>query len=198
MANPYSFSETLRFFGRWVRDPFLIGAVAPSSIGLSRGMAKPIDLEAPGVVIELGGGTGKMTKAMLDHGVPPDRLYVIEKDPDLHRLLTSRFPDVTIVNSDAAQVADVAASHGLDTVKAVVSGLPLIGMPFPVRQAIVGQVFQVLAPRGIFVQFTYMLKSPVNEQLMAEFGLVGRWVERIWRNMPPARVWVYRRKAEAA
>ena len=64
MAEAHSLSESLRFFTRWVQDPFLIGAVAPSSRGLARGMAAPVDAAADGHVIELGGGTGKMTVSM--------------------------------------------------------------------------------------------------------------------------------------
>ena len=196
MAKPYSLAETLSFFGRWIRQPLLIGAVAPSSAGLSRGMSKPVDPARPGWVIELGGGTGKMTRAALDRGIAPDRLLVIEKDPDLHRTLTARFPAVPIVNGDATEVATHAAARGAHPVKAVISGLPLIGMPIAVRRQIVGGVFEVLEPGGIFVQFTYSLVSPVHPSILDDLGLTGRWVERIWWNLPPARVWVYRRRSE--
>lgn len=196
MAKPHSFGETLSFFGRWVRNPFLIGAVAPSSAGLARGMSKPVDPAAPGWVIELGGGTGKMTQGALDRGIDPSRLLTIEKDPDLYRLLVDRFPGVTIVNGDATQVATIAAAHGAAPVKTVISGLPLIGMPIDIRRAIVAGVFQILEPGGAFVQFTYTMVSPVHPTILDEMNLTGEWVERIWWNLPPARVWVYRRRGE--
>ena len=197
MGKPHSLGESVAFFGRWLRNPLSIGAVAPSSQGLARGMSKPVDAAQPGWVVELGGGTGKMTQAALDQGIDPARLLVIERDPDLHRLLVDRFPAATIVNGDATQVAEIARDHGAAPVKAVSSGLPLIGMPVDIRRAIVGGVFQVVEPGGVFVQFTYTLVSPVSAAIMQEFGLTGRWVERIWWNLPPARVWVYRRRGDA-
>ena len=195
-CKPYSWAETAYFFRRWLREPFLIGAVAPSGRGLSTGMAHPVDPMAPGVVIELGAGTGKMTRGLLDRGIPPGALYPIEKDPVLHGLLVERFPDLRITLGDAAEVPRIASDLGLSRVKAVVSGLPLIGMPVPIRQAIVSGVFEVLAPAGIFVQFTYTPVSPVHRTIMEQVGITGRSVKLVWLNLPPARVWVYRRRGE--
>ena len=197
IPEPYSLAETFYFFRRWLRDPYLIGAVAPSGRGLSTGMARPVDPGAPGAVIELGGGTGKMTRGLLDRGIPAGDLFPIEKDATLHGLLVERFPELCITHGDATDVAGIASDLGLDRVKAVVSGLPLIGMPYPVRQAIVGGVFEVLAPGGIFVQFTYTPVSPVHRTIMAQAGITGRSVKLVWLNIPPARVWVYRRLQDA-
>ena len=194
MATPHTLRESLRFFVRWLGNPYLIGAVAPSSRGLANGMARPVDMDAPGGVVELGGGTGKMTQALLDRGLPSDRLMVVEKDPEMHRKLADRFPSLRVVNGDAAELGDLVRSEGFGEVKAVVSGLPLIGMPQPIRKAIVGQSFEAMGPDGIFVQFTYTLVSPVPPDMLTELGLEGRWVERVWWNLPPARVWVYRRR----
>ena len=192
MAKPFSIGESLSFFWRWLRNPFLIGAVAPSSIGLSNAMAAPVDLSAPGKVIELGGGTGKITSALLKHGVPPSDLFVVEKDPALHRLLVERFPGVTVVNGAAERIRHHAEALGLDRVKAVVSGLPLIGMPFEIRREICDQTFEILAPDGVFVQFTYGPVSPVSKRIMARSDAVGVPTQKIWKNIPPATVWVYR------
>lgn len=195
-CKPHSLAETAYFFRRWLRDPYLIGAVAPSGRGLSMGMARPVDPQEPGAVIELGGGTGKMTQGLLDRGIPPADLFPIEKDETLHNLLVARFPELRITCGDAANVHQIAQDLGLSRVKAVVSGLPLIGMPYPIRQAIVGGVFEVLAPGGVFVQFTYTPVSPVHRTIMDQVGIIGRSVKLVWLNVPPARVWVYRRRAE--
>lgn len=197
MPKPHSLAESLYFFRRWLRDPYLIGAVAPSGKGLATGMARPVDPAAPGAVIELGGGTGKMTRGLLEHGIPPADLFPVEKDETLFGLLVERFPQLRITHGDAADLGRIAGDLGLSRVKAVVSGLPLIGMPRPVRRAIVGSAFDVLEPGGIFVQFTYTPVSPVHPGIMAEVGIGGRAVKLVWLNLPPARIWVYRRLSEA-
>ena len=194
IARPSALADTVYFLRRWVKEPFLIGAVAPSGRGLSDGMAAPVDPTLPGAVVELGGGTGNMTQSLLNRGIAPGDLVSVEKDPEMHRRLAARFPGVRAVQGDAAAVPSIAAALGLDWVKAVVSGLPLIGMPLEVRRRIVGGVFEVLAPGGIFVQFTYTLVSPVPASIMDALAIEGRWVQRIWLNIPPARVWVYRRR----
>lgn len=197
ILKPHSLAESLYFFRRWLRDPYLIGAVAPSGRDLAAGMAGPVDPAAPGAVIELGGGTGRMTRGLLDRGIPPADLFPVEKDETLYGLLVARFPELRIIHGDAADLAHIAGDLGLAQVKAVVSGLPLIGMPRPVRRAIVGSAFDVLAPGGIFVQFTYTPVSPVHASIMEEVGIAGRAVKLVWLNLPPARVWVYRRLSEA-
>jgi len=78
------------FFGRWLRAPHRIGAVAPSSRFLARAMATQVDLRRPGPVIELGGGTGSVTKALLEAGLPVERLIVVERDVRLYKMLRRR------------------------------------------------------------------------------------------------------------
>jgi phosphatidylethanolamine/phosphatidyl-N-methylethanolamine N-methyltransferase len=196
MKNNDPLTDTLYFLYRWVRDPFLIGAVAPSGKELSANMAAAIDPATPGAVIELGPGTGSMTRAILEHGVPPGDLFPIEKDPDLCQRLTERFPDVRVTLGDACEVRAIARDLDAGPVKAVVSGLPLIGMPYDLRLRIVEGAFEVLAPGGVFVQFTYMPVSPVHPRILDTLQLVGRAMHKIWLNLPPATVWVYRRLPE--
>jgi phosphatidylethanolamine/phosphatidyl-N-methylethanolamine N-methyltransferase len=196
--RPTPLADTAYFLRRWVRQPLLIGAVAPSGRALSDGMAAPVDPDRPGAVIELGGGTGNLTRSLLARGVAPGDLFPIEKDPEMHGRLSGRFPGVEVTLGDAAEIAGIARDLGLGPVKAVVSGLPLIGMPYEIRQRIVGGIFEILAPGGVFVQFTYTPVSPVHPSIMDGFGIEGRRVRHVWLNIPPARVWVYRRREDAA
>src|SRR5271165_6980183 len=80
------------FFAPFLRDPLGIGAVAPSSAAVARAMADGLTLERPGMVLELGGGTGSVTRALLAAGCPPERLVVIERETALARVLRRRFP----------------------------------------------------------------------------------------------------------
>ncbi len=189
--------ESLRFLGLWLKDPFRIGAVAPSGRALARAMVAQIASGRPGAVIELGAGTGAFTRQMLSAGIRPEDLLVVEKTPEMHAVLVERFPRLRIVLGDATEVARHAAEAGVDRVKAVISGLPLIGMPAEIRERIVDQSLGLTGPDGVFVQFTYTTVSPVSPKIMDKLGVEGRRMTWAWLNLPPAAVWVYRRRAPA-
>lgn len=187
------------FFSLWLKSPLSIGAVAPSSEGLARAVAhatvSQIAHAPAGPVIELGGGTGRITRALLDAGIAPDRLHVIECDPYLYSVLRRRFPQVHVVRGDARHLRALCREEGIEPATAIVSGLPLLSLPRTVRTEIVEESFGALRDGGVFVQFTYAPVSPLPRRLM---GLTGRPVRTIWLNVPPATVWCYRRAATSA
>jgi phosphatidylethanolamine/phosphatidyl-N-methylethanolamine N-methyltransferase len=177
------------FLRRWLRNPMRIGAIAPSGRALADAMARLVPLDDDSPVVELGGGTGVITAALLRAGVAPGRLVVIERDGLLHRHLSERFPHVRVVLGDAAHLAETLRPLGISGVGAVVSGLPLLSMPRPIQDQIVRSAFALLTPGGPFIQFTYGPFSPVGRQRLGVTGSVAR---RIAANFPPASVWVYR------
>jgi phosphatidylethanolamine/phosphatidyl-N-methylethanolamine N-methyltransferase len=181
--------EVAIFFTRWLKAPHHIGAVAPSSRFLARAMATQVDLRRAEPVIELGGGTGSVTKALLEAGLPVDRLIVVERDVRLYKMLRRRFPQLRIVLGDARHLVDLLHPLGIDAVSAVVSSLPLVAMPKMMRRQIIDQSFALLGEAGRFIQYTYSLTSPLARR---EFGLRGRVAARVWLNFPPASVWNYR------
>jgi phosphatidylethanolamine/phosphatidyl-N-methylethanolamine N-methyltransferase len=184
--------EAALFLSRWLRAPNLIGAVAPSGRSLARAMARQIEPGGDGFIIELGGGTGSITRALLEAGVAASRLVVIERDRMLAALLRKRFPGLKVVRGDAAELGALLLPLGIDTVAAVVSSLPLLSMPKPLRRRIIEASIAVLGPHGTFVQYTYGVASPLAAP---EFGLTGEVADRIWLNVPPAVVWRFRRLA---
>jgi phosphatidylethanolamine/phosphatidyl-N-methylethanolamine N-methyltransferase len=179
------------FLSRWIRAPLRIGAVAPSSPRLGREMARAIDPHRAEMVVELGGGTGRITRALLDAGVAPDRLVVIEADDKLAALLRVRFPQLRIIQGDARDLRDLLRPLGIEHASAVVSGLPILSMPPETQQRIIGEAFALMGENGTFVQFTYGPVSPVMAR--ARIGLIAEVTGRVWRNFPPASVWRYRR-----
>src|SRR6266849_4533708 len=181
--------EVAIFFTRWLKAPHHIGAVAPSSRFLARAMATQVDLRRAEPVIELGGGTGSVTKALLEAGLPVDRLIVIERDVRLYKMLRRRFPQLRIVLGDARHLVELLRPLGIDAVSAVVSSLPLVSMSKTMRRQIINQSFALLGDAGRFIQYTYSLSSPLAGR---EFGLRGRVAARVWLNFPPASVWNYR------
>lgn len=176
--------------GLWLRSPLEIGAIAASSGSLARAMARPVNLNRPGVVVELGGGTGSVTEALLERGVPAERLVILERHPRLHALLEHRFPQSTVIRGDAADLPTLLAERGLHRVNAVVSGLPLLAMSEDQQRAIVVAAFQVLPRGGRFVQFSYGPTCPVPEKMRAGLGVRAHILANIFWNLPPARVWV--------
>ena len=184
------FEHEAKFLRSWLNNPLKTGALSPSSKDLSRAMAAPVDLSVPGMIVELGPGTGPVTAALLEHGVPPERLVLIEYNPVFVKLLQERFPGVHVVQGDAYRIRATLEGVCLDPLAAVVSSLPLMTRPDDDRLRLVHEAFSLMHPDAKFVQFTYGPASPVplKGQKFAGFGS-----KRIWRNLPPARVWTYRR-----
>lgn len=175
---------------KWLRAPFRIGAVAPSSRQLARAMAAQVDLSRPGPVVELGGGTGAITRALLER-VDTDRLYSLEFDRELAQTLRHRFPRLHVVEGDACELVELMAARGITGASNVVSGLPLLGMPPSVQRRIVAAAFALMGDTGRFIQFTYGPATPLRAHLVRELGLVARRADHVLWNMPPARVWCY-------
>lgn len=176
--------------GLWLRSPFEIGAVAASSGPLARAMARQVNPSRPGLVVELGGGTGAITEALLRRGIAANQLVIVERHPRLHALLRKRFPEATVIQGDAAHLRQLLAAHGLRGVRAVVSGLPLLAMAEAQQRAIVDAALGVLSPGGRFIQFSYGPACPVPQKLRKQLGVRARSVANVLWNLPPARVWV--------
>ncbi len=186
--------ELALFLGRWLKAPHRIGALAPSSRYLAQAMARQVDMRQARLVVELGGGTGSITRALLAAGLAPEKLVVVERDERLHRLLAERFPGLRVLQGDATQLVALLRPLGITGASAIVSSLPLLSMPKRLRHRIVEQSFALLGERGALVQFTYGIASPLPAR---EFAVSGRVAARVWRNLPPAFVWRFERKAGA-
>jgi phosphatidylethanolamine/phosphatidyl-N-methylethanolamine N-methyltransferase len=189
---------TALFLKRWLRRPFATGAVMPSGRLLAEAMARTTQSASagwPGHVVELGAGTGEVTKALLAAGVVPERLVLVERDPEFAGFLRRRFAGPRILEGDAARLPQLLAEHGIAPVAAVVSSLPLLSLPSEVVNGIVAGVFEALPRGGALVQFTYGPKPPIPSALRERLHLRGERGPRIWRNVPPAVVWTFRRPA---
>jgi phosphatidylethanolamine/phosphatidyl-N-methylethanolamine N-methyltransferase len=147
--------------------------------------------------VELGAGTGEVTKALLTAGIAPERLALIERDPELAIFLRRHFLGPKIIEGDASRLPRLLADHGVSTVAAVVSSLPLLSLPAGVVNGIVGGVFEALPRGAALVQFTYGPTPPVPRALRERLQLDGVHGKRIWRNVPPAVVWTFTRPPAA-
>jgi phosphatidylethanolamine/phosphatidyl-N-methylethanolamine N-methyltransferase len=184
--------DEVRFIRSWIERPLSIGAVTPSGKLLARTMARYVDPNSTGPVVELGPGTGPVTEALVESGVDPARLVLVEFNPSFCRILKSRYPEATLVQGDAYSMRRLLESLLLQPAAAVVSGLPLITKPIKMRMRLLRDAFDLMLPNAPFVQFTYSMASPVPvPRHLAGFSVESS--PRIWMNIPPARVWVYRK-----
>ncbi|MBO6756423.1 MAG: methyltransferase domain-containing protein [Roseibium sp.] len=183
--------DELRFLRGWVVNPLKTGAVAPSGPDLARKMASFVEVGPHVKVLELGPGTGVMTKALLDRGLGQKNITAIEYNPTFCRLLQSRYPGLKMINGDAYALARTLCLDPSSPLEfdAIVSSLPLLTRPEPHREALLTEAFGVLKPGGPFIQFSYGLRPPVRPAGAAIVAVPSKWV---WKNLPPARVWVYR------
>ncbi len=176
------------FLGEMIRNPGTVRAIAPSSPGAARLMTEGLEaVTAP--IVEIGPGTGAFTKAILERGIAPNRLTLLELNPRFCEELRDKFPGVRVLNQSAETISRI----GLVQVGAVVSGVPVLAKP-ALQRAIVGRAFEVLAPGGFFTQITYATSSPVSPALQAELGISAVKRGTVWANLPPARIFEYRRK----
>ena len=180
----------MRFFRTWFEKPLRVGAVTPSSKALARTMAAFINPSAPGPIIELGPGTGPITEALITQGIDPARLVLVEFDATFCRLLRARYPSATVLQGDAYGLKRILGNFLREPAAAVVSGLPLFTKPLRVRLRLLFEAFGLMLPGAPFVQFTYNAVAPIPTRLDRVRVEAS---ERVWMNIPPARVWVYRR-----
>lgn len=190
-----SLADSARFIRQWVENPRLIGAVSPSGPALAKAMASYVDLKKAGPIIELGPGTGPVTQALLARGIAPERLVLVEYEQGFCNLLAERYPGVQIVQGDAYSLKNTLQNKLSAQPTTVVSSLPLLVRPERDRVELLHQAFELMGAEGLFIQFTYGLtKSPMPMHAHSINGAyVGKGSAPILLNIPPARVWRYRK-----
>ena len=184
------FSEEIRFFRGWIDGPKAVGSIVPTSDTTARRMAGVIDTGSGLPVLEVGAGTGVITKAILAHGVAPGDLVSVEYSADFVEHLREHYPGVNVIKGDAFNLSSSLGTYAGKTFDSVVSGIPLLNFPMAKRVAFVEDLLDRV-PRGRpVVQITYGPRSPVAP------GKGNYTVEKldfVMRNIPPAHLWLYRR-----
>lgn len=187
-------TEYLDFLAAWVKKPRQTASVVPSSRYLARLMVAQIDPQ-DGRVLELGGGTGVFTRAILETGLPPEKLEVVEINPAFARGLRRHFPHVSVLETPA-QIVSTATAGAAGEYQTVVSGLPLLAMDRHMHADILSESFRMLRPGGSFVQFTYSMRPPVSRDILDALDLDVVRAGQTVRNFPPATVFRFFRRGE--
>lgn len=187
---PVKLLKSIALFGReLLANPGATGALCPSSPRLGRRMASFIPKNHKGLVVELGAGTGSVTRELLARGIPPKKLIPIEMSEKLASHLRQRFPEIQVIQGNAAELQNLikasAARESNSQVDFVVSSLPFRSLPEDLCQKIARQIEQTLGDSGRFIQFTYDLRSR-NFIHFRRFTHLRAAI--VWANIPPARV----------
>jgi phosphatidylethanolamine/phosphatidyl-N-methylethanolamine N-methyltransferase len=189
--SPVENRSRMFFLRKYMQKPMAVGAVAPSSQKLAQMMVDQLAAQPNDLVIELGPGTGVFTQMLLNSGVLPENLVLVEFDPEFVGYLREEFPGVTVIEGDARNLAALLSSFAVRPVLRVLSGIPLRSMKSEVRAAIAAAIAGVLKPGGTLVQFSYLNGSPINRKICNAIGLIGQRAGVTVGNMPPAFVWKY-------
>jgi phosphatidylethanolamine/phosphatidyl-N-methylethanolamine N-methyltransferase len=188
LREPYA-SDEFVFLRAWMRAPLVTAAMLPSGRALARAVAAAVDPATLGAIVELGPGTGAVTAALVERGIEPDRLILIEFLPEFCDLLHRRYPAARVVKGDAFDAPSLLRHLSVGPLAAVVSGLPLYSKKPERRERLLHDMLR-LGPIGTpFVQATNFSRSPIP---FDPEDIVGAPSPRVWFNLLPALVWTYR------
>ncbi len=185
-------NATSLFIQELVNAPRQVGAILPSSKKLAVAMARWLPADPNAYALELGPGTGSVTEALFERGLPEDRLIAIEQSPKMADLLRSRFPRAKIITGDAFQLDKLLKRHArqADNIGMVFSSLPLLNFEPHIADDLARKIRAVLPAQGKLVQYSYHLGNK-QPKAAAHFRLLASSL--IWLNLPPARVSVYQK-----
>lgn len=178
------------FFRRFLAHPARLAAALPSSHGMARMVASRVCQRTSEYVVELGAGTGAVTRALLDAGIPASRLIVVEIDEEMACYLDDAFPGVTVLHGSAHEIGALLPDSAAGRVGTVVCGVPVSLLPRKEQAALAEAMLSLLPEGEPFLAYTYRLASPLPAN---ELGLAGARVGFTLRNILPASVWAYRR-----
>lgn len=188
--RPAPVSDWVLFFVKFLKQGRDIAALAPSSRWLARAVVAGIDWAGARCVVELGAGTGPITRELLAEADETTcRTIVIERDPDFCVRLREQFPKADIIQGDALDLSRVLAERGVTGVDHLISGLPLPSFPRQARDRLLDAVGTYLTPGGTFRQLTHMpwVYAPLYRSYFQEVEF--RFVPL---NLPPGGVYVCR------
>lgn len=184
------FDEEIRFFKGWMDGPKRVGAILPTSGITARRMASVINPQSGLPVLELGPGTGIITKAILERGIAPEKLVSIEFSTDFYQHLIRTFPGVQFINGDAFDLGRTLGERNGEMFDAVISAIPMLSFPMERRIALLEDLLDRM-PRGRpVIQITYGAVSPIVAR-PERYQI--RHFDFVVRNIPPAQLWLYTR-----
>ncbi len=193
MSDPAAFknriANDLRFLKGWVKQPKSVGSITPTNKQAAELMTSLIPHNSELPILELGPGTGPITKAILNSGIAPEQLISIEYNKDFYNHLSQTYPGVTFIQGDAFDLKKTLEDYSGQKFSAILSGLPLLNFSSDKRAKFIEDGLSWLAPGAPFIQLCYGPRPPVKAQKGKFTAYPSKWV---LSNVPPARFWVYK------
>ena len=184
-------NDAALFFRRWLSNPLQMGSIIPSSPKLGQLIARQIDKRSSSSILELGAGTGAITKSLISSGISPGRIAVVEIVPEMAEHLRAKFPQTSVLQADAFDLPIPLLKDTLAEIGTVICGIPLVLLSEAKQRQFIQQV-EAVAPRCGFLLYTYCVTSPLPYRTL---GLEAQRLAWTPLNFPPASVWHYRPKA---
>lgn len=187
LAHNNAVSDGLLFLKGWREHPAKVGAILPSGPALCATITREIS-SAHAPILELGCSTGVFTQKIIERGVLPQDLVLVEVDPFFASNLHAKFPRAQVLCIDACRL--YLMPIGLNnTTGAAVCGLPLRNMSVKQQFRILQGAFGALRENGALYLFSYGWRSPIPLRLLDRLGLRAHKLDTVLLNVPPARIW---------
>jgi len=184
------FDDNIRFLKGVISTPKTVGAIMPTSARMANRMASIIDTGSGLPVLELGPGTGVITRAILDKGVKPENIVSVEYSSDFVRHLRGKYPGVNFINGDAFSLAETLENYRGQKFDCVISGIPLLNFPMHQRVKLIEDLLKLVPVGRPIVQFSY---GPVSPIVARPDSYTIKHFDFIMRNIPPAQIWHYKK-----
>jgi phosphatidylethanolamine/phosphatidyl-N-methylethanolamine N-methyltransferase len=184
------FDEEIRFFRGMMQGPKQVGAIVPTSSVTARKMASVVDPSSGLPVLELGPGTGVITKQILARGIQPEKIVSVEYSRDFYERLVEDYAGVNFIHGDAFDLEKTLGAFAGQTFDSVISAVPMLSFPMEARIRLIDDLLSRIPVGRPVVQITYGPVSPVIAQ-PDRYHI--QHFDFIVRNIPPAQLWIYRR-----
>jgi phospholipid N-methyltransferase len=202
-AEPEAGAARRAFLSAAVRRPATRGAIAPSSPRLGAVLASIVPSTGAPVVVELGPGTGAVSAVIAQRLPAGARHLAVELDPDMVTFLRRTRPELEVVPGNAANLGALLAERGVPSVDAVICGLPWALFDDPTQTALLAEISRAIGSTGAFTTFAYLHGMTLGAARRFRRTLRETFDEvlvtaTVWRNLPPAFVYVCRRPCTTA
>lgn len=182
--------EDLKFLQGWVKKPGKVGAIVPTGKYAARAMAEALPIEIDLPVLELGPGTGVITKELLRRGIAPEKIVSIEYSQEFYDHLVGKYPNVSFIRGDAFNLKETLGKFSDTRFAGVIGAIPLLNVPKEDRIRLIADALARVHGDGPLVQISYGPKPPIG-RIPGKFSVEKH--ARIIRDVPPAGIWTYRK-----
>ena len=179
---------------QFLRRPMTTGAICASSLGLSRMMTSDIGVENAEVVVELGPGTGAITRSILPKLKQNSDFFAVELNESVIPIFKERFPDCDIYHDSASNLPKLLRQRGKRSANVILSGLPWASFPESLQDELLSAILESLPEGGSFATFAYLqgVVLPTGMKFRKKLHSFFRSVDLspiVWKNLPPAFVY---------